>query len=100
MKLTGPFSIGSRIWPGISKLIEECGEAVQVCGKLLGSSGEINHWDGSNLKTRLEDELGDLLAAIDFVIDHCGLNSAYVLTRMQRKRERFEKWHEDELKKG
>lgn len=29
------FSIGSKRWPGISKLIEECGEVLQIAGKLM-----------------------------------------------------------------
>ncbi len=39
MTASGDFSIGSDIWPGISKLIEEAAEVGQVCGKLIGSGG-------------------------------------------------------------
>lgn len=33
---SGDFSIGGTLWPGLSKLIEECGEVLQVGGKLIG----------------------------------------------------------------
>lgn len=92
---SGDFSIGSTVWPGISKLIEECGEVVQVAGKLMGSKGEILHWDGTNLKDRLESELGDLAAAINFVIDHCGLDLIAVDARHKEKARTFEAWHRE-----
>lgn len=61
--MSGDFSIGSNTWPGIGKLI-------------IGSRGETAHWDGTQLDRRLESELGDLLAAITFVIRENGLNDA------------------------
>jgi NTP pyrophosphatase (non-canonical NTP hydrolase) len=88
------FSIGSKRWPGISKLIEECGEVVQVCGKLIASRGESAHWDGSDLRVRLHEELGDLMGAIWFVIAFCGLDEMQILKRAQRKRAQFEVWQE------
>jgi NTP pyrophosphatase (non-canonical NTP hydrolase) len=87
------FSIGSKRWPGISKLIEECGEVTQVCGKLMGLRGELAHWDGTNLRERLQDELGDLLAAISFVIHFCDLDDAAIQKRAYKKRALFEHWH-------
>lgn len=81
----GPFSIGSALWPGISKLVEEAGEVTQVCGKLIGSGGDINHWDGTNLKERLEDEIGDLIAACMFVIVVCDLDWKRITTRWESK---------------
>jgi hypothetical protein len=51
------FAIGDKEWPGISKLVEEAGEVGQVCGKLIGSGGETAHFDGSNLRARLSEEL-------------------------------------------
>jgi NTP pyrophosphatase (non-canonical NTP hydrolase) len=87
------FSIGSKRWPGISKLIEECGEVVQVCGKLMRLRGELAHWDGTNLRERLQDELGDLLAAISFVIHFCDLDDTAIQKRAYKKRALFEHWH-------
>ena len=46
----GPFSFGSRTWPGLAKIAEEAGETQQIIGKLLASGGAAEHWDGSNLR--------------------------------------------------
>lgn len=90
---SGDFSIGSDRWPGIAKLLEECNEVGQVCGKLIGSHGEVMHWDGTNLKVRLEEEIGDVLAAVAFVTKHCQLDVAAVVDRRDTKLDRFESWH-------
>lgn len=66
MKL--PYAIGSDVWPGLSKLNEEAGEVLQVVGKIQGNSGNVWHWDGSNLRVRLVEEVGDVLAACAFVM--------------------------------
>ncbi len=88
------FAIGDKEWPGISKLTEECGEVVQICGKLLGTGGNVDHWDGSNLKTELEKEIADCYAAINFVIRHCGLDEQAIGARAAIKGRRFEQWHQ------
>lgn len=87
------FAIGDKEWPGISKLVEECGEALQVCGKLMGTGGEEKHWDGSNLHQRLEDELADLQAAIMFVREVNCLDSDRHDQRVAKKLARFRAWH-------
>jgi|SRR5882672_5684387 len=87
------FAIGDEEWPGISKLVEECGEVQQVCGKLLATGGKINHWDGSDLKGRLEEEIADMVAAARFVVDRCGLDGNRVQKRIIEKLARFTSWH-------
>lgn len=62
---SGDFSIGSAVWPGTSKLIEEQGELIQVLGKLMATAGGTEHWSGDLRKTLVE-EIGDLSAAIVF----------------------------------
>jgi hypothetical protein len=62
---SGDFSIGSRVWPGTSKLIEEMGELQQVLGKLIAVAGATDHWSG-DLRRMLVEELGDVSAAIRF----------------------------------
>ena len=93
------FSIGGKKWPGISKLIEEMGEVAQVCGKLIGSRGEENHWDGTNLRRRLEDELADLTAAIRFVQQSNGLNANAIADRARVKLILFDGWHDSEQRR-
>ena len=93
---SGDFSIGALVWPGVSKLIEEAAEVLQVAGKLLGSRGDVDHFDGSNLKARFEVELGDLLAAVDFVSRHNDLDAAAIKRQRQAKLARYEEWHRDQ----
>ncbi len=88
----GDFMIGGAVWPGLSKLIEECGEVLQVGGKLMGSAGDTAHWSG-DLNQMLIEELGDLLAAVGFFMDVNGLDVDAVLARSTTKLALFEKWH-------
>lgn len=91
----GPFSIGSDTWPGISKLIEECGEVVQIAGKLIATGGRTDHWSGLDLGCELETEIGDLLGAIDFVRQHNGhlIRNHVIEARRDEKRQLFDDWH-------
>ncbi len=90
---SGDFSIGSAVWPGISKLLEECGELTQVAGKLLGSGGATRHWDGTDLRQRLEEELADLEAAILFLKQHNELDTGAIAVRVAKKLALFNQWH-------
>lgn len=88
------FTIGGKTWPGLGKLVEECGEVTQVVGKLMGTGGDVQHWDGeAPLDVRLIEELGDLLAAIDFVIGANKLPAEAIAKRRTRKLELFQSWH-------
>lgn len=97
MSDAGPYSIGSDVWPGISKLIEECGEVLQVAGKIIGMgpAADYTHWDG----THLIEELGDLLAAVDYVRAHnlFGLAPSEAGRRIDARRDAkfalFQTWH-------
>lgn len=92
-----PLSIGSGTWPGIAKLTEESGELLQVLGKLAAYPSVLEpHPDGTDLIARLHDELGDVLAAIDFVIGaNPEINAASVQRRAAVKLARFEGWHQE-----
>jgi NTP pyrophosphatase (non-canonical NTP hydrolase) len=92
----GPYSIGSTTWPGLSKVVEEAGELLQVAGKLVATGGERRHWDGGDLKARLEEELADLAAAMEFFADVNGLDAVTIQTRMVEKRKRFFEWHSEQ----
>ena len=96
MSATGEFSIGGQLWPGLSKLIEECGEVMQVGGKLIGSEGRTDHWSG-DLNQMLIEELGDLRAAITFFMEANAIDSASVALRQSEKLARFWQWHRDTL---
>lgn len=63
-----PYAIGSTCWPGLSKLIEECGEAIVAASAVLeaGASPSAAQWSA------LDEEVADVLAAIDFVAEANG----------------------------
>ncbi|OGT55458.1 MAG: hypothetical protein A3E01_09105 [Gammaproteobacteria bacterium RIFCSPHIGHO2_12_FULL_63_22] len=93
---SGDFSIGGSLWPGLSKLIEECGEVLQVGGKLIGSEGRTDHWSG-DLNQMLVDELGDLLAALRFFMEANNIDTSSVAARQRRKLAVFWEWHRQGL---
>jgi hypothetical protein len=94
--MTTRFHIGADEWPGISKLVEECGEVLQLAGKLIANEGKAKHWDGQDLKFRLTEELGQLLAAITFVRVHAKLDPSIIVGQFSGKLALYEKWHNDQ----
>lgn len=94
-QVAGPFSIGSDCWPGLAKLAEECGELVQVLGKLIATNGEIAHWDGSDLRLRVQEELADVLAAARFFVARNALDRSAVGHRASEKEALFWGWDDE-----
>lgn len=88
------YAFGDSVWPGLAKLNEECGEVLQVIGKIMMVHGGENHWSG-NLREMLCDEIADLAAAIEFVKLYAVHQDEADLIE-QRAREKLEKfinWH-------
>lgn len=86
---------------GLAKLIEECGELQQVAGKKLAYFYTDHHPDGAGpLTTRMEAEMGDVIAAILFVADLLHLDHDNIAARRDMKRALFEKWHADKGNNG
>ena len=86
---------------GLVKLAEESGEVVQVACKFMQypelQSPEASekgwlHPDGTDLRARLVEEMGDVLAAIEFVTGRLGLSRSAISDRMAFKFALFEKW--------
>ncbi len=83
---------------GLVKLSEECAEAIQVAQKLvaypeLQSPDNLElHPDQTDLRIRLEEELGDALAAIHFVIAKLKLSTKRVEMRQAMKGMCFVAW--------
>lgn len=89
-------SIGSDELPGLSKMVEENGEAGQVIGKIMQVGNMRDHWDGKGLlKERLEDELADQMAAISFFAMENGLDMDRMGDRTTRKFLQFSGWHDN-----
>lgn len=87
---------------GLVKLSEEGGEVIQVAQKLIAYpelqprvNEQARHPDGSRLRLRLEDELGDLLAAIEFVTEKLDLDTGRINSHHQQKLDRFRQWDEE-----
>lgn len=94
-----PGAIGSDRWPGLSKLMEECAEVTQVAAKIAAFpflADHEKHPDGTDLVERLEDEIGDLLAILDYVTLKNSLNTAKIKQRRKKKMERFMRWDREE----
>lgn len=81
---------------GLAKLIEECGELIQVAGKRLAYYRTDAHPDGGPpLPTRLEDEIADVMAACYFVDELHVLDSDRIRERAMKKLALFRQWHAD-----
>lgn len=91
----GSFSIGSKVWPGTSKLIEEMGELNQVLGKLIATHGDHEHWDGLNVLDRLHEEIADVQAALMFFSEANDLDRWRIDDRVTVKFRRFVDWHSE-----
>jgi len=97
-RLAPPMAIGARDLPGVGKLAEEAGEISQVVGKLIATDGQAEHWDGTDLHTRLLDEAGDMLAAIRY-FGWANEVTEEIERRAAVKLARFQRWHRDETAK-
>lgn len=77
---------------GLTKLIEEMGEAIQEAAKLQAfPDGE--HPDGKgSLLLRLQNELADVRAASMFVIEKYSLDYAAIASRTILKFDLYNKW--------
>lgn len=96
-----PLAIGSDDWPGLAKLAEEAGELQQVVGKIMAfpylPPGAL-HPDGTDLKARLEEEIGDVMGILSYIAGHPlnNLDLERVDARSQQKFERFMRWDREE----
>ncbi len=76
-------------WRGIHKLIEECGEVLQVCGK-LGAFPDGEHPSGDLIARQLIDELTDLHAAMFYFMEENGLT--FDPERFKDKLQKYDNW--------
>jgi hypothetical protein len=79
------------VYRGIGKLIEECGEVMQLAGKAIAFPiGE--HPDGKgDLRQRLLVECADLYAALDYFCEENDI-PANMSQRRQDKYDQFRRW--------
>jgi|SRR4051812_38532072 len=91
--------IGQDDLPGLAKMVEENGEALQIIGKINQIGHDGFHWDGKKqtLRERLEDELADQMAAISFYCEVNELDMDKIDKRIKKKHKRFHRWHKNVL---
>lgn len=91
-----PYGIGSDVWPGLAKLMEEMGELQQVLGKVMACEGpSAIYWDMSSLVPQIIEEAGDVSAAMGFFLEqNLPLSDRQAVNRRGiDKLEKFNYWH-------
>ena len=80
---------------GLSKLMEECGELVQICAKKLAYYHTDIHPDGKgSMKNRMMEEMGDVLAAVYFTANKFEIPDEAIFERADKKLQLFKSWDE------
>lgn len=78
---------------GLAKLVEECGELTQIAAKKMACMDTDKHWDDAvPLSVRLEEEMADVIAAIEFVAGQLGLDMDAIHARSRNKYLLFTYW--------
>jgi hypothetical protein len=92
---------------GLAKLSEESGELQLALGKIQQTIGKLLqypelqlpptlgaalHPDGTNLRECLQNEMGDVMAALDFVKVKLDLDERAIIDRWQLKMRLFNRW--------
>lgn len=72
---------------------EECAEVTQAISKVL-RFGTEKRWpeDAPTNREKLEEEIGDLLAMIDILIERAYLSDSFVNIARKNKKEKLKKW--------
>ena len=95
-ELPGPYGIGSDTWPGLSRLAADAAQIVRVACTIMGNGGDTRpEAETAGLRESLQEELGDLRAAIDYVIGKNALDWDAVNRRRDRRRSLYERGTDD-----
>jgi NTP pyrophosphatase (non-canonical NTP hydrolase) len=75
-------------------LQEECAEVTQAVSKVFRFGSNRCHPDMNSPtnKERLEEEIGDLLAMVDILVEQCYLSDSNVNEARKYKKEKLKKW--------
>jgi hypothetical protein len=93
-QLPGAYSTGSDTWTGLTRLAAQAAHVLEVSDKITGS-GDDRQDDEASLRQSMQDELGGLRAAIDYVIGQNELDWAAVNRQRDRKRALYQRWEEE-----
>lgn len=83
---------------GLTKVIEECSELIQICAKKSAFMDEDFHPDGQFMRGEIEREIADVLASIEFVAETWNLNREVINARMRMKLRRYNDWNREPKK--
>lgn len=81
---------------GLTKAIEEMGELIQILAKKQAYFGTDNHPDGLSLRSRMEEEIGDVRAALLFIEEKFDLDTSFIDNREIKKLRTYRIWDADE----
>lgn len=70
---------------------EECAEVTQAISKVFRFGFDSVH-KGQDNRTRLEEEIGDLMCMIDLMIDNGIVSEAAVMTAKNEKMIKLQQW--------
>ena len=87
-----PFNPYAKLQEELAELQIEIGQLQQVVAKLVAYP-DGNHPDGAGpLHGRIEDEMGDVQASMEFLTRKLNLNKIRIGLRRKRKFELYAKW--------
>lgn len=78
-----PYRITSERLPGLAKLVEEAGEVIKDAAKIMGGCADPGAME------HLEDEIGDLYAALYFFTTENPVNNGRIGSRSIEKLKRW-----------
>jgi len=77
---------------------EECGELITaICKKLMVPNSDI-YWGGGSLKESITEEVGDVLAIVNFMSREMDLDQEAIAKRVASKTKKYEKWWKKDKK--
>lgn len=82
----------ARTWPAAHKTAEECGELVQELMKLKAFPNGKHPARKRNVILSMEDEMADVIGAINYMIDKERLNRKRIERRAKNKYRKFSNW--------
>lgn len=85
----------AKKWWGLRKVVEECSELSVELMKLATFPSGKHPGRKRNLKISTEEELADVLAAVDYFIDKNKLDRQVIERRRVLKYRKFAKWWGD-----
>ena len=77
------YRITSAYLPGLAKLAEECSEVSQSAAKIIGGC------DALEQLAHLEEEIGDVFAALAFFMQHNDLDRERIAMQRKEKQDRW-----------